>query len=86
MLQKWHEENRLLGEYLEVITPSGVVKRGIFTEISDDGSMVLQSEDGNRFDFSCGDVKIDTGTIDFDLLKNKKYKQLIKTKKEHYEQ
>lgn len=71
VLQKWHEENRLLGEYLEVITPDGVVRGGIFTAISDDGSMVLQSEEGKRFCFSCGDVKINTGTIDFGLLRNK---------------
>ncbi len=71
VLRKWHEENCLLGENLEVITPDGVVKKGIFTAISDDGSMVLQSEEGEHFDFNCGDVKIDIGTIDFGLLKNK---------------
>lgn len=81
ILHMWQKENHLIGEVLEVITPDGVVKKGKFAAISDDGSMVLQEENGSCFEFSCGDVKIDTGTIDFDLLKNKKYKQPIKNQK-----
>jgi BirA family biotin operon repressor/biotin-[acetyl-CoA-carboxylase] ligase len=63
----WKKENRLVGQFFEVITPDGIPHAGYFRYISDDGAMFMETE-GKLYRFDCGDVKIDTGTIDFDAL------------------
>ena len=71
MLELWRNENRLIGETLVLNTPDGRVRQGCFTAIGANGEMCLRSSDGENFRFDCGDVKIDTSLIDFNLLENK---------------
>lgn len=71
VLELWRDENRLIGENLVLNMPDGSVRQGCFTAIGADGEMCLRSSDGENFRFDCGDVKIDTSLIDFNLLENK---------------
>ncbi len=61
---EWREENRLLGEELEVVTGNGEVLRGRFAAIEPDGTMILDCC-GQRREFNCGDVKIRREAIDW---------------------
>jgi len=71
VLELWRDENRLIGENLVLNMPDGSVRQGCFTAIGANGEMCLRSSDGENFRFDCGDVKIDTSLIDFNLLENK---------------
>ena len=64
----WRSENRLIGENLVLMQPDGKIRQGCFTDIRDDGEMILKSPDGEIFRFDCGDVKIDVSLINFNLL------------------
>jgi BirA family biotin operon repressor/biotin-[acetyl-CoA-carboxylase] ligase len=64
----WRSENRLIGENLVLMQPDGKIRQGCFTDIGDDGEMILKSPDGEIFRFDCGDVKIDVSLINFNLL------------------
>jgi len=59
-LAAWRMENRLLGRAIEVVDPAGSVLSGRFSAIDDDGSMVLETPDGEKV-FRCGDVRIAKG-------------------------
>lgn len=72
LLEKWRNENLLIGEMLEVATPAGERIRGVFSEITPDGGMVLRLEKGEEKIFNCGDVKIDAKLIDFERVELKK--------------
>ena len=71
VLRLWRSENRLIGETLFLSMPDGTVRQGCFTDIGQNGEMVLRSPEGDFFRFDCGDVKIDASLIDFNLLENK---------------
>ena len=71
LLRLWRDENRLIGETLFLNMPDGTVRQGCFTDIGQNGEMVLRSPEGDFFRFDCGDVKIDASLIDFNLLENK---------------
>ncbi len=70
-LALWRQENRLIGEKLVLDLPAGGSRCGVFTAIADSGAMLMQDENGEKFCFDCGDVKIDTSLIDFKSLKHK---------------
>ena len=72
LLGMWRDGNQLIGETLVLGAPDGVVRRGRFTGIGENGEMVLTSPDGEVFLFDCGDVRIDTTLIDFVTLANKR--------------
>ena len=60
VLAGWRGENRLLGRTIEVVDPAGNVLSGRFSAIDGDGSMILETPEGERV-FRCGDVKIAKG-------------------------
>lgn len=60
VLARWRRENRLLGRTIEVVDPVGNVLSGRFSAIDGDGSMILETPDGERV-FRCGDVRIAKG-------------------------
>jgi len=59
-LAVWRSENRLLGRTIEVVDPAGNALSGRFSAIDDDGSMVLDTPEGEKV-FRCGDVRIAKG-------------------------
>ena len=61
---------------MTVCLPAGGTKRGIFTEITERGEMLLREPGGAVCRFDCGDVKIDAALVDFETLKRNfnKYK------------
>ena len=59
-LAAWRKENRLLGRAIEVVDPAGNVLSGRFSSIDGDGSMVLETPEGEKV-FRCGDVRIAKG-------------------------
>ena len=50
----------MLGRTIEVVDPAGNVLSGRFSAIDGDGSMILETPEGERV-FRCGDVKIARG-------------------------
>lgn len=70
VIQKWIAANLLAGETLTVVDPRGEEHSGIFRRILEDGSMLFE-EDGRSVAFTCGDVKIDRNSVDWDRLKQK---------------
>jgi BirA family biotin operon repressor/biotin-[acetyl-CoA-carboxylase] ligase len=60
VLAAWRRENRLVGRMIEVVDPLGNVLSGRFSAIDGDGSMILETPDGDRV-FRCGDVKVASG-------------------------
>jgi BirA family biotin operon repressor/biotin-[acetyl-CoA-carboxylase] ligase len=67
VLDLWKEENRLIGQTIEAVTPTGEVHVGVFKDILLDGAMLLD-ENGVEFRFDCGDIKLNTKRIDFKQL------------------
>jgi BirA family biotin operon repressor/biotin-[acetyl-CoA-carboxylase] ligase len=67
VLDLWKEENRLIGQTIEAVTPAGEVHTGVFKDILPDGAMILE-EHGEEFRFDCGDIKLDTKRINFKQL------------------
>lgn len=71
ILGLWRDENLLTGENLVFNMPDGTIRQGRFDGIGENGEMQVTSPSGSHFVFDCGDVKIDTSLIDFNLLENK---------------
>lgn len=72
VIQAWKKANRLVGEELTVVAPSGQEYTGIFREIRDGGEMVLECG-GTVREFSCCDVRIRRESIDWARVKNKRH-------------
>ena len=70
LLDQWRMANSLVGETVSVIDASGRRMSGVFKAIAGDGSMLLETTDGS-VPFSCGDVKIDRGSVDWKKLAQK---------------
>ena len=68
---EWKSENRLVGETISVTDPQGKSHTGIFRDILPDGGMVLE-EAGSLRVFTCGDVKIDRASVDWERVRNKR--------------
>ena len=71
LLFEWKSENRLVGETISVTDPQGKSHTGIFRDILPDGGMVLE-EAGSLRVFTCGDVKIDRASVDWERVRNKR--------------
>lgn len=70
VIREWIAANLLAGESLTVIDPRGKAHTGIFRRILEDGSMLFE-EEGVTIAFTCGDVKIDRNSVDWNRLKQK---------------
>lgn len=70
VIREWMEANLLVGETLTLTDPLGKEHTGMFRRILEDGGMLFE-ESGAEFTFSCGDVKIDRKSVDWDQLKIK---------------
>jgi BirA family biotin operon repressor/biotin-[acetyl-CoA-carboxylase] ligase len=70
VIREWIAANLLTGESLTVIDPRGKAHTGIFRRILEDGSMLFE-EKGVPIAFTCGDVKIDRDSVDWNRLKQK---------------
>ena len=54
----WREENRLIGERVQLLPPSGEAFEAVIRDISADGELQIEEANGKRREFACGDVKI----------------------------
>lgn len=70
VIREWIAANLLVGERLTVIDPRGEAHSGLFRELREDGGMVLD-EGGTPYLFTCGDVKIDRGSVDWSRVNRK---------------
>ena len=70
VIREWMEANLLVGETLTLTDPLEKEHTGVFRRILEDGGMLFE-ENGAEFAFSCGDVKIDRKSVDWDQLKIK---------------
>ena len=64
VMNRWKAENRLIGQTIEAVSPTGTRITGVFRDIDDSGAMVLESA-GQLSLFSCGDIKIDVTKTDW---------------------
>ena len=60
----WREENRLIGERVQLLPPSGEAFEAVIRDISADGKLQIEEANGERREFACGDVKILRGGQD----------------------
>ena len=62
--RRHRKENRLIGRKIQVISPTGEVIDGVFSDLGIDGEMQLETASGLRV-FNCGDVKVDLSGTDW---------------------
>jgi len=74
VVREWTAANLLAGESLTVVDPRGKEHTGVFRRILEDGSMLFE-ENGKTTVFTCGDVKIDRNSVDWNQLKQKAQKR-----------
>ena len=67
VLDAWRRENRLIGQVIEAVSPSGTRFTGVFERIDVQGNLVLDCEYGKKT-FSCGDIKIDVSKTDWEKM------------------
>ena len=67
LLAEWRGANRLIGRRISVTDSCGGTHDGIFRAISADGSMIFE-ENGQVKYFTCGDVKINRESVDWNHL------------------
>ena len=60
---EWKRENRLIGRPLRLIREDGEAVSGVFADIADDGSLLLDTPEGRRA-FRSGDVRVDRAFAD----------------------
>jgi BirA family biotin operon repressor/biotin-[acetyl-CoA-carboxylase] ligase len=58
LFRRWRDENRLLGQEVEVVTPRGARMSGVFEDLGPDGQMVLRLPGGAAMTLHCGEVSI----------------------------
>ena len=58
LFARWKTENGLLGRRVEFLSGDGSVLTGLFRNIADDGSVVLDADDGRTLTLNCGDVRL----------------------------
>ena len=56
--ESWKKENTLIGKEIEIIQESGDKVKGVFKDISKDGSLILLLSDGNTRNFHSGEVSL----------------------------
>ncbi|MBQ8755230.1 MAG: biotin--[Lentisphaeria bacterium] len=70
LLAQWQAANLLIGETVSVVDAAGRRMTGVFESIAGDGTLMLNTAEG-VLPFSCGDVKIDRGSVDWKKLSRK---------------
>ena len=55
---RWKAENGLLGRRVEFLAGDGSTLTGLFRDIEDDGSVILDADDGRTLRLNCGDVRL----------------------------
>ena len=68
VFELWKRENRLIGNLIEVVDPTGTRFTGVFRDIDSSGAMLMQCGSREKI-FSCGDVKIDITGTDWDVMR-----------------
>lgn len=58
LFARWKTENGLLGRRVEFLAGDGSLLTGLFRNIADDGSVVLDADDGRTLSLNCGDVRL----------------------------
>ena len=58
LFSRWKIENGLLGRRVEFLAGDGSTLTGLFRDIADDGSVILDSDDGRTLTLNCGDVRL----------------------------
>ena len=54
----WRAENRLIGMRVMLLPPNGTAYEARIRDISEDGKLQIEEDNGNQKEFACGDVKI----------------------------
>ena len=54
----WKRENGLLGKRVEFVAGDGSHLTGLFRDIADDGSVILDDDTGDTRNLNCGDVRL----------------------------
>lgn len=60
LFSRWKAENGLLGKRVEFLAGDGARLTGLFRDIADDGSVILDEDDGRTLTLNCGDVRLQT--------------------------
>ena len=60
LFSRWKRENGLLGRHVEFVAGDGSRLTGLFRDIADDGSVILDEDDGRTLKLNCGDVRLQT--------------------------
>ena len=58
LFARWKDENGLLGRRVEFLAGDGSRLTGLFRDIADDGSVILDEDDGRTLTLNCGDVRL----------------------------
>ena len=58
LFARWKTENGLLGRRVEFLAGDGARLTGLFRDIADDGSVILDEDDGRTLSLNCGDVRL----------------------------
>ena len=58
LFARWKTENGLLGRRVEFRAGDGARLTGLFRDITDDGSVILDEDDGRSLRLNCGDVRL----------------------------
>ena len=58
LFSRWKEENGLLGRHVEFVAGDGSRLTGLFRDIADDGSVILDEDGGRTLKLNCGDVRL----------------------------
>jgi BirA family biotin operon repressor/biotin-[acetyl-CoA-carboxylase] ligase len=58
LFDRWKTENGLLGKRVEFLTGDGTSLTGLFRDIANDGSVILDEDGGRTLSLNCGDVRL----------------------------
>ena len=58
LFERWKTENGLLGRRVEFLAGDGSRLTGLFRDIAEDGSVILDEDDGRTLRLNCGDVRL----------------------------
>ena len=58
LFARWKTENGLLGRRVEFLAGDGSRLTGLFRDIAEDGSVILDEDDGRTLTLNCGDVRL----------------------------
>ena len=58
LFARWKTENGLLGRHVEFVAGDGSRLTGLFRDIADDGSVILDEDGGRTLTLNCGDVRL----------------------------